>query len=214
MYSPCTLNRLIQTRCHSGQARGELALSRRTRSKLALISWVTQPDSQYNRSARTPLLETRMALGYTWRWRVTTSFEERITSLARVKRVYNEFSSSYIELQWVAPSKKIFLNGLKILDLLATSSGVVPRFAEPRRVVTSYAELHEELLASYRELSRAPHFGNSPQLATTRHHNSAKWEPSLLQLDITRAKLVVYSLYSCQARDALFKTRSKSPPSG
>ena len=70
--SPCPLNRLIrnslslgtgscETRCKSPRSRG----GRRTRSKLALISWATQPHSQHNRSARTSLLETRIALGYT-----------------------------------------------------------------------------------------------------------------------------------------------------
>ena len=104
MRSPCTLNRLLQTRCLSGQAHAKLAGSRRTRSRLAIISWATQPDSQRNRGARNPLFETRNALGYPWRWRVTTRYEECISSLLRGMRVYYEFKRVWHELQRVATS--------------------------------------------------------------------------------------------------------------
>ena len=123
-----------ETRCLSGQAHAKLAVSRRTRSKLALISWATQPDSQHNRSARTPLLETRIALGYTWRWRVTTSYEECIASLLRVMRVYYEFKRVQDELQRVS---NFFWTCSQNVNLLAISSSC----AELRRAVPSCREL-------------------------------------------------------------------------
>ena len=112
----------------SGQDHAKLAVSRITHSKLVLISWATQPDSQHNRSAHAPLLETRIALGYTRRWRVTTSYEECTASLLRVMWVYYEFKWVQHELQ-----------------------RVVRDFKQSCRVTPSCAELHEELYASYRE---------------------------------------------------------------
>ena len=123
-----------ETRCLSGQAHAKLAVSHRTRSKLALISWATQPDSQHNRSARTPLLETRIALGYTWRWRVTTSYEDCIASLLRVMRVYYEFKRVQDELQRVS---KIFEHVQKLWTcsrLQAELCRITPSHAELSRV--------------------------------------------------------------------------------
>ena len=89
-----------KTRCFSRQAHGKLAESRRTRYELVLISWATQPDSQHNLNARTTFLETRIALGYTSRWRVSANNKECIASLLRLmSRV--KTSSECKELQQV-----------------------------------------------------------------------------------------------------------------
>ena len=153
-----------ETRRLLGQAHAKLAVSRSTRSKLALISWATQPDSQHNCSARTPLLETRKALGYTWRWRVTTSYEECTASLLREMWVYYEFKRVQHELQRVS---KIFEHVQKLWTcsrLQAELCQVMPSRAELLRVVPSYMKSSTRVIAS----------ASFRQLTTTRHNSPLK----------------------------------------
>ena len=160
-----------ETRYLSGQALAKLAVSRRTRSKLALISWATQPHSQHNRSARTPLLETRIALGYTWRWRVTTSYEECMASLLRVMRVYYEFKRVQDELQRVATSCNELVKIFNMFKNFGPARDFKQSCAEVCRVTPSRAELSRVIPSYMKSFTRVIASASFRQLATTRHNS-------------------------------------------